>query len=46
MPKVSLSSVGLDGETDVLEIENFGQVAQQDGALGMAAAGTEEKIMR
>lgn len=46
-PRISLSSVGIDGDGEKLELEvdNFGQIDGDNSKLGMAAAGTEEKII-
>ena len=46
-PRISLSSVGIhgDGEKLELEVDNFGQIDGDNSKLGMAAAGTEEKII-
>ena len=46
MPRVSLSSVGLDGEKLEVEIDDFGKIGQENLKVGMGAAGTEEKIIR
>ena len=45
-PAISLASVGLDGEKLELEVDNVEQLDQTGSNLGMAAAGTEEKIIR
>ena len=45
-PKVKLSEVNLDGEIDHLEIEDFAQVSGPTHHMGLAAAGTEEQVIR
>ena len=45
-PAISLASVGHDGEKLELEVDDFGQMDADGGNLGMAAAGTEEAIIR
>ena len=46
-PKVSLSSVNLDGEEEnIVEIDDFANVDQNAGSIGMAPAGTEDFVVR
>ena len=48
MPKFTLTEV-VDGEEEEIvhaEVDDFGQVSGAQGGIGMAPAGTEEKLIK
>ena len=46
MPRVSLSEVSHEGEVVHAVVDDFAQVSGGAETMGMAAAGTEEQVIR